>query len=231
MTDAAGIVIAIDGPAGAGKSTVARLVAGALGYRLLDTGALYRCVGLVCDQQGLDPTDAPALQRIAETLDVQFVTESGTSELRQRVVLAGRDVTHAIRTEQASQRASQVSAVSAVREALLEVQRAFGRAGRLVAEGRDMGTVVFPDAPLKIFLTASIDARAKRRHSEHPGAGSLLDTTNAIRERDARDAGRDVAPLRAAADAILVDTSTLEVPNVVAEIVRLAKERLQVTSR
>jgi 3-phosphoshikimate 1-carboxyvinyltransferase len=213
-------VIAIDGPSASGKGTVARAVAAKLGFHFLDSGALYRLVGLAALRSGRSLDDESGLAEVARTLDCRFEGEE--------IQLGGVDATDAIRTEEISAAASKVAAVPAVRAALLERQRAFRRAPGLVADGRDMGTVVFTQAELKVFLTASPEARAARRHKQliEKGidatlAGLLLD----IRERDARDSQRSVAPLAQAPDARLLDTTELSVDQAVAVVLRWFRER------
>jgi cytidylate kinase len=197
-------VIAIDGPSGSGKGTVAYQVARALGFHYLDSGSLYRLVALAALRAGVPLDDEPRLAAIARALEVRF---EGTG-----VWLSGESVTDAIRDEACSRGASQVAARPAVRAALLERQRAFRQAPGLVAEGRDMGSVVFPDARLKVFLTASAEARAERRYKQLKGKGisaTLSDLLQDLRERDARDATRSVAPLKQCPDARLLDTTAM----------------------
>ncbi len=218
------MIVAIDGPAGAGKSTVSAEVAQALGFQLIDTGAMYRCVGLCAlrDEVALD--DGDALAGVAARLEVTFRFEGG----RNHVVLSGEDVSAAIRTEQVSDAASRVSSLPPVRKALLELQRNLGRQSDAVMEGRDIGTVVFPDAELKVFLTASIDERARRRASDYRDRGEDVDLAqirDEISTRDARDRGRAVAPLKEADDAVRVDTTSMSQREVVAHIVELARSR------
>jgi cytidylate kinase len=205
------IVVTIDGPAGAGKSSVAKRLARRLGYRLLDTGAIYRAVALVARRRGVAWTDAPALAEVARTLDITFDFVDDTNH----VFLAGADESAAIRTPEISQGASQVSAHRAVRDALLELQRRLGAGGGVVVEGRDTGTVVFPAAEAKFFLTASEEERARRRAAELGGGVDLARTLAEIRERDQRDASRDVAPMVPAPDAVLVDSSAQTLEQVV----------------
>lgn len=225
-SDTAGrpIVVAIDGPAGAGKSTVARKLAVALGYRLLDTGALYRAVALSAIRAGIDLGDGAALSRIAAALDVSFRFEGEENH----VLIAGEDVSAAIRTPEVSEAASQVSALPEVRAALLELQRQLGAGGGVVAEGRDVGTVVFPHAGAKFFLTASEDVRARRRYEEMLAGGTsaeLAQTRDEMRRRDSRDAGRKVAPLACAPDAMVVDSSALTLPEVVDHMLTHVRNR------
>jgi cytidylate kinase len=215
-------VIAIDGPAGAGKSTVARQLARRLGWFLLDTGAIYRAVALRASRDGVSLDDGPRLGELARTLPIRF-TEEG------RVLLDGEDVSEAIRTPAMSQGASTVSAHPAVREALLELQRSLASAGRCVVEGRDIGTVVLPWAPVKIFLTASSAVRARRRWEELTARGAQVgyeETLHELEERDRRDATRATAPLKQADDAVAVDTSDLALESVVDRLEALARERL-----
>ena len=199
-------VIAIDGPAASGKGTIAAGVAAALGFHYLDSGSLYRLVALQALEHAIDPSDEAALAREAGLLPVRF--EAG------RVTLDGRDVTDAIRGEAASRVASAIAVHPAVRTALLKRQRSFRQPPGLVADGRDMGTVVFPDAELKVFLTASAEERAKRRHKQLIEKGisvTIEGLLRDIRERDARDATRAAAPLRAAPDAVMLDTTDLSI--------------------
>jgi len=199
-------VIAVDGPAASGKGTVAAGVASALGFHLLDSGSLYRLVALKALEKGIALDASDALASVAGRLDVAF--SDG------RISLEGRDVSEAIRTEAVSLAASQVAVHPAIRAALLDRQRAFRRPPGLVADGRDMGTVVFPDARLKVYLTASPEERASRRHKQliEKGISSTIESLLLdIRERDARDAGRAVAPLAAAADAVILDTTEMPI--------------------
>jgi cytidylate kinase len=209
------VVVTIDGPAGAGKSTVARRLARALGYRLLDTGAIYRAVALAAERAGIAWTDGPAVAQVARDLDIEFAFEGDVNHVK----VGGDDVTAAIRTPEMSRGASTVSAHPEVRDALLELQRRLGAGGGVVVEGRDTGTVVFPGAEAKFYLTASDEERAQRRQAELAAAGVAADfatTLRDMRERDQRDASRDVAPMRAADDAELVDTSGVGLDDVIA---------------
>ncbi len=199
-------VIAVDGPAASGKGTVAAGVASALGFHLLDSGSLYRLVALAALRKRAPTSDAAALAAIARALDVAFAGG--------RVALDGADVTDAIRGEEVSAAASQVAVHPAVRAALLERQRAFRRLPGLVADGRDMGTVVFPDAGVKVYITASAEERARRRYKQliEKGISVTIDSLlRDIRERDARDAGRAAAPLAVAADAAILDTTNMTI--------------------
>lgn len=223
-------VIAIDGPAGAGKSTAARLLADRLGYVLIDTGALYRAVALVARERDLPWSDGPALGALARGLVLRF--GAGESE-RPPLFVDGVDRSADIRAEDISQGASRVSAHPEVREALLGVQRAMGREGGVVMEGRDIGTVVFPDADVKVFLTASVDARAARRSEELVARGVQRDidaVRREIEERDERDTHRAVAPLRRAADAVYLDTSALGLDAVVDRLATLVADVVRARS-
>lgn len=218
-------IIAIDGPSGSGKGTVSRAVADVLGWHFLDSGALYRLVALKALRTGIEPSDVEAHARMAADMVVRFEADSRGAE---RVMLDGADVTRELRTEAAGNAASRVAAMPLVRAALVERQRRFAEPPGLVADGRDMGSVIFPDAGLKIFLTATPAERARRRHKQLKEKGldvSLPALSREIAERDARDAGREAAPLRAAADAIQLDSTGLGIDEVVGRIVRLAGER------
>jgi cytidylate kinase len=215
------LVIAIDGPAGAGKSTAARALARRLGFFLLDTGAIYRTLALHAARLGVAFSDGERLGALAADLAIRF-DEGG------HVFLGDEDVSTAIRTPDMSQGASTVSAHPAVRQALLGLQRKLAARGRCVVEGRDIGTVVLPTAPLKIFLTASPEVRARRRFDELVGKGQTVDlqkTLDEIRERDERDSNRATAPLRQAEDAVLLDTSELAEKQVVDRMEALARAR------
>ncbi len=203
-------VIAIDGPSASGKGTVAALVAQALGYHYLDSGALYRLTALAAQQQGVAVDDETTLAQIALNLDVVFAG--------QVIKLQGTDVSDALRSEACGNGASKVAALPAVRVALLARQQAFRQLPGLVADGRDMGSVVFPDAQLKIFLTATAEERAQRRYKQLMEKGisaNLADLLNDLRDRDARDSARTVAPLRQETDAILLDTTEIGIADAV----------------
>lgn len=209
------MVIAIDGPAGAGKSTVARALADALGGTYLDSGAMYRCVALLVERAGLDPDDRSAVEALAERATIEFHDHE--------VVLDGEEVSVEIRTAEVSALASQVSVHPGVRAAMVERQRQLVAEGVWAAEGRDIGTVVCPDAPLKVFLTAEADERARRRAAET--GDDHTDVLVSIADRDRRDSEREHGALRPAADAVEVDTTGLGVDEVVERIAALARER------
>jgi cytidylate kinase len=218
-------VIAVDGPSGSGKGTVCRLLAGRLGWHLLDSGALYRLTALAGAARGVDPADEPGHAAIASGLDVSFQTDPATGG--EQVLLDGREVTRQLRAEATGNMASIVAAMPAVRAALLDRQRAFARPPGLVADGRDMGTVVFPAAGLKVFLTASAEERARRRYNqlkEKGLAANLAGLSQEILERDRRDSARSVAPLRPAVDAVVIDSTGMAVDEVVNRVLVLAGE-------
>ncbi|MGN6254237.1 MAG: (d)CMP kinase [Solirubrobacterales bacterium] len=213
------MVIAIDGPAGAGKSTVARAVAAEIGFTYLDSGAMYRCVGVAALESGIPLDDSEALGELAEGLKISFDAAGGAS----RVFLGERDVSNEIRAPEVSAAASRVSVHRRVREAMVARQRELIAAGRYVAEGRDIGTVVSPEAALKVFLTASDEERARRRAAET--GEPVAEVLAAQRRRDASDTEREHGPLRAASDAVELDTTGLSLEEVVARVVTLAQER------
>jgi cytidylate kinase len=221
-------VVAIDGPAGAGKSTVTRRVADELGYLLVDTGALYRAVALAAQRAGVSWDDAEAMGQLADRLVSERAVELGNQRSSGFAVkLRGEDVSLAIREPSVSQGASKVSAVPAVRAALLDMQRQAGASGGAVLEGRDIGTVVFPNAEAKFFLTARPDVRAQRRFDELLARGAapeLSEVQREVAERDLRDSTRPVAPLKQAADACTIDSSVLSIDQVVQRIVRRVRE-------
>lgn len=209
-------VITIDGPGGSGKGTISQTIAGEFGWHFLDSGALYRLLALVAIQEGIALDDRRGLTAAAATLDAEFSVDGSDS-----IMLKGIDVSKEIRSEKVGNVASQVAAVPEVRQALLGRQRDFRRPPGLVADGRDMGSVVFTDAVVKIYLTASIEERAKRRYKQliEKGLGAnLQNIREEIAERDARDSGRAVAPLKPASDAILIDTSDLSVDRTLARV-------------
>ena len=220
-------VVAIDGPSGAGKSTVARRVAERLGWTYIDTGAMYRAVGLKAHREGVALDDDAALERLCRRTEIAFRRDP-----RQglRILLDGRDVSEAIREHHVSDLASRVSARRPVREAMGRYQRALGEARPSVLEGRDIGTVIFPDALLKVFLTASPEERARRRTEELRRRGQdarYEEVLRDIQRRDANDSSRAHAPLRAAPDAVHLDTTGLTVEEVVERILALVTERLR----
>jgi cytidylate kinase len=219
-------VLTIDGPSGSGKGTVSRAAAQALGWALLDSGALYRLVALAGRRAGVDLNDAAELQVIARQFDIRFGVDPLGDE---QVWLDGRDVTREIRTETAGNDASKVASLPPVRAALLTRQRRFAVPPGLVADGRDMGTVVFPDARVKIFLTASADERAARRHKqlkEKGVAATLAALSREIAERDQRDLTRSASPLVASSDAVLLDTTGMPVDAVIERVLEIARGRL-----
>jgi cytidylate kinase len=218
-------IITIDGPSGSGKGTISRLVADRLGWRLLDSGALYRLVAYTGQRRGLGAYDESGHADVAQNLDVQFGLGPHGGE---QIWLAGEEVSQRIRTEQAGEGASRVAAMPSVRTALLDRQRAFAGPPGLVADGRDMGTVIFPQAFLKIFLTASAEERARRRYNQLKDKGlgaNLAALSLEIAERDRRDASRAVAPLRPADDAVIVDSTAMTIDAVVARVLELAAAR------
>ena len=220
-------VVAIDGPAGAGKSTVTKRVAKALGYLIVDTGAIYRTIALAAQRAALDFDDGERVGALAEALVAREAVKLERDGEGTRVLLDGEDVSGSIRTPLVSQGASKVSAHPRVRAALLELQRAGGRDGGVVLEGRDIGTVVFPDAEAKVFLTASVEERARRRFEELKASGVNVDYHGVqaeVVERDQRDSSRPIAPLKKADDAIVLDSSTLSIDQVVARIVAHVRE-------
>lgn len=214
------LTIAIDGPASSGKGTVARRVAEQLGYAYVDTGAMYRAVGLAALRAGIDPTDAAGTTRIAEALQFAFDWHKG----QLRVIADREDVSAAIRNEAVGKAASAVAVHPGVRAALLQTQRDLGAGGGVVMDGRDIGTVVLPNADLKIFLDASLEERARRRHAESPGS-SYEQVYAELAARDAQDSGRATAPLKQADDAVRVDTTKHSIDEVVDAVLKLVAER------
>lgn len=218
-------VITVDGPSGAGKGTLCMLLAKKLGFQLLDSGAIYRVLALAAIHHGVDMESEEVLVPLATHLDVEFVAEGDLV----KVILEGEDVSGALRKEETGMAASKVAALPRVREALLRRQRAFDQGSGLVADGRDMGTVVFPNAPVKIFLDASAEERAKRRYKQLQLKGldvkfdALL---SEIQERDERDRNRSVAPLRPAEDALLLDSTTLSIDEVVEQALKYIESKL-----
>lgn len=228
MTERKGVIVAIDGPAGAGKSTVARRLADALGYILVDTGAMYRSVALAAQRSGVAWNDATGLGGLARGLVARHaLTFERDPHLGVRVKLAGEDVSDAIRTPDIAQGASTVSSHPEVRAALLDLQRQAGEVGGVVLEGRDIGTVVFPQAEVKFFLTASAEIRARRRHDELVAKGQNVtyeETLEDVKRRDAQDSGRAVAPLKQADDAVLVDSTALSIEETVANMLERVRK-------
>ena len=215
-------ILTIDGPSGSGKGTIARAVADKLGWHLLDSGALYRAVGYAAGMAGLDLSDAEAVTRCAQTMKIRFRDPKDGGETR--AIVNGHDATDELRTETAGAAASAIAAIPSVRQALVDLQLSFRRPPGLVADGRDMGTVIFPDAPYKVFLTASASERAKRRYKQLKEKGLDVTLASLLREieaRDARDASRAVAPLKPAADAVVVDTTGMSIGQVVAKVLSL----------
>jgi len=221
----ADIVVAIDGPAGTGKSSVARAVARELGARFLDTGAMYRIVTLAVLRAGVDPTDAAAVEAVASTVQLSVGYDPGESGC----YLAGEDVSTEIRGDDVTRAVSAVSAIPAVRSRLVDLQRRMANGGgNVVVEGRDIGTVVLPDAPVKIFLTASAETRARRRNDQNVASGLPDDYDGVLVDvlhRDHLDSTRAVSPLRAASDAVIVDTSDMTEDEVIAHLLTLVKQR------
>jgi cytidylate kinase len=217
-------VLAIDGPSGVGKGTVARIMAQKLGWHLLDSGAIYRAFALAVDARNIDVTDESALVEVANNLDLEFKTEAD-SELVS-VYLDGQDVSKVLRTEQTGEMASKIASIGVVRAALLKRQQAFAKAPGLVADGRDMGTVVFADASFKVFLTASAQERANRRLKQLQNQGSKGIISQILADvvaRDERDSSRKHSPLKPAKDALIIDTTELSIDKVITQVSELIK--------
>jgi len=218
------LIVAIDGPSGAGKSTLAKRVAREFGFMYLDTGALYRALGLKVLRQGAEVADDARMAQLVEATDIDLTERDGHLE----VFLDGEEVSALIRTPEVSQMASRVSALKAVRLKLFELQRALARRGSVVAEGRDIGTVVFPEAEVKIFLDASAKERARRRSEELRAAGRAVgieETQREMEERDRRDRERELAPLRKAEDALTIDSSSLDAEAVAERVIKKIRSR------
>lgn len=219
------IIIAIDGPSGSGKSTVAKLLASRLGYMYIDTGAMYRAVALQAKRDSVDINDSSALNRLCNNVKLEFVPDNGGL----RTILNGEDVSEAIRTPEMSMAASDISARKEVREALLVLQRRMGEKGGVVLEGRDVGTVIFPNAEAKFFLDASLEERGKRRYKELAAKGmdvTLEQTIEDVRKRDDNDSSREIAPLKKADDAVVVDSTGLGIEEVVGKMTVVVNEKV-----
>jgi len=218
-------VITVDGPSGTGKGTISLFLSRYLQWHLLDSGALYRALALAAEQQGISGADCTGLARLARSLDVLFLP---TRDNNESVLLGGKEVSRLIRTEAVGTAASRIAVIPEVRAALLERQHAYRRPPGLVADGRDMGTVVFPDANLKIFLTANARERAGRRHKQLKEKGfdvNLAQLSDEITDRDSRDSQRTVSPLRPAENAVIIDTTSLSIDDVIQQVSGMVRER------
>lgn len=216
--------VAVDGPAGSGKSTVAKEIAKALGILYIDTGAMYRTVGMACLKKGIDPTDESAVVASLDSLDMKIFPEAGG----QRILLDGEDITSRIRTEEIGKAASSVAAYQKVREKLVEIQQGLAKEQSVIMDGRDIGTKVLPDAEVKIYLDASVEERAKRRVGELEAQGKTADLAviqEEIAQRDYQDMHRENSPLCRAEDAVNVDTTGLDIPAVTAKLLALIAEK------
>ena len=220
-------VLTIDGPSGSGKGTISRAVAERLGWHYLDSGALYRAVGLAAAWESLDLSDAEAVAQCAARTEIRFETQGGGEP---HVIVNGKDATHQLRMETAGAAASAIAAHPPVRAALVDLQHRFRRSPGLVADGRDMGTVIFPDAPYKVFLTASAEERAQRRYKQLKEKGVSVNLAGLLHEiaaRDERDAGRAVAPLKPAEDAVIVDSTGTPITEVIERVLAVLPEKLR----
>ncbi len=225
------LIIAIDGPVGSGKSSVARRVAALLGYAYLDTGAMYRVMALKALRRGIRLDDVAKLEALGDKTSIELATKDGGG---QRVLLDGADVTGDIRTPEVAQATSKLAVIPEVRRIMVAQQRRAGHHGGVVMEGRDIGTVVFPDADLKIYLDASVEVRAQRRFGEHQARGekmTLEQVVDEVRERDERDMKRIVSPLRPAPDSVRVDSTAMEQEEVARLIVMLAREKSEIRTQ
>ncbi|QPB42350.1 (d)CMP kinase [Rodentibacter haemolyticus] len=219
-----GMIITVDGPSGVGKGTLCYALAEKLGYALLDSGAIYRVTALAALKSAVDLSDELALAELARSLDIQFIPEDG----EVKIVLNGENVSHLIRTQEVANGASKIAIFPRVRTALLQLQQNFAKNDGLIADGRDMGTVVFPNAQVKLFLDASAEERAKRRYKQLQNngiSGNFAQILAEIQERDFRDRNREVAPLKPAEDALLLDSTTLSIDEVIAQALDYIRQR------
>ncbi|OOF88291.1 cytidylate kinase [Rodentibacter ratti] len=219
-----GIIITVDGPSGAGKGTLCYALAEKLGYALLDSGAIYRVTALAAIKSAVDLSDEFALAELARNLDIQFIPQGG----EVNILLNGENVSHLIRTQETADAASKIAIFPQVRAALLQLQRDFAKNNNLIADGRDMGTVVFPEAQVKLFLDASAEERAKRRYKQLQSkgiSGNFAQILAEIKERDFRDRNREVAPLKPAKDALLLDSTTLTIDEVITQAMAYIQQR------
>ena len=223
-----GTIITVDGPSGAGKGTLCYALAEKLGYALLDSGAIYRVTALAALQRKTDLTNESALAELARHLDIQFIPQNG----EVNILLAGMNVSHLIRTQEVADAASKVAVFPEIRSALLQLQQDFAKNDGLIADGRDMGTVVFPNAQVKLFLDASAEERAKRRYKQLQNKGingNFEQILAEIKERDFRDRNREVAPLKPAYDALLLDSTTLSIGEVIDQALAYIREKVSVS--